>query len=66
MSDIQSHLARYQPKDSTSEAEMLELKLQAWRWRGVLVVGPEQLTNAIDQAFVEGLGKRLYGRRRGR
>ena len=64
MSDVQSQLGRYQPKAATSDEGLSQLKRRAWRDRGVLVISPAQLTDAIDQAFVKGLGNRLYGRRR--
>ena len=63
MSDIQSHLARYQPTPAIGKAELLLLKAKSWSDFGILVVSPDQFTNPIDQQMVVSLGERLYGRR---
>ena len=63
MSDIQSHLARYQPMPALGKAELLLLKAKSWSDYGILVVSPDQFTNPIDRQMVASLGDRLYGRR---
>ena len=63
MSEIQSHLARYQPTPAIGKAELLLLKAKSWSDFGILVVSPDQFTNPIDQQMVVSLGERLYGRR---
>ncbi len=63
VANVQSHLARYVPQASTTDAEILRMKARAWRDREILVVSPGQLSNPIDQQMVRSLGERLYGER---
>ena len=63
MNGIQSHLARYQPKASLTDAQLLALAAKAWHDHGIALFRPDDLPNEWDRQAVVNAAERLYGRR---
>lgn len=56
-------VGRHIGRAPSNDEDMYLLARAAWRDRGYFGVHPNELTNEIDRAYIEGLGDRLYGKR---
>ena len=64
MSDIQSHLARYQPKAATSDGELKAMGARAWDIDGVLVVRLSTVRDPIVRGWIKAIAAHEFGRAR--
>lgn len=62
MSDIQSPLARHQPRPATSAAEIRVLAAKAFHERGVVTIFAGDLRDEIERRWALTIGERLYGK----
>ena len=63
MSDVQSQVARYQPKAALTDAQLLALAARAWHDFGIALIRADDLDNAFDRLAVSNAAEKLYGKR---
>jgi len=64
MSRLTCALARLVPVAPATADELRAMRAAAWHKQGVLAVPLDAVTDRSERLLLEGIGNRLYGRRR--